>query len=446
MRQTSAQIQGRRRSLVSSLGCHSVMTSRAGRFGLVLAWLTFFTSCCAAQEAQPKSRSGYADDVAVPAGGKNVAAELVDLDEDKNAVLDINWVEDTFPGIYRRKRHIKDRYGIAANMDYSFLTQRASFVTAGEENTGASSVFRLYGTWTAVGDSEGYSGNLVWKFEHRGTIFGRQTPRDLGFATGSALSTANYKENGWGFTDFYWKTLDSRAGNMLLIGHMDPGDWADQHYLLNAWTNLLNDAFYNNPTEAIPKRGLSIVGRLGLPGRWYVAGGAHDANGQDNRFAWSEFWDVREVFSWAEIGFRSSDYSSFGETTHIHVWHQDERVEAGNEESWGVTFSASGNIFGSVKGMLRLGYAEGDAPQLREFVGGAVSIPTRGSDRFQLGFGWGSPPDKSLRSQTVYEFLYRLQFTQNLVLSPNLQITLNPSLTDETDRVVVVGLRVRLTF
>ena len=36
---------------------------------------------------------------------------------------------------------------------------------------------------------------------------------------------------------------------------MDPGDWVDQYPLLNAWTAFMSDAFYNNPTEAIPKRG-----------------------------------------------------------------------------------------------------------------------------------------------------------------------------------------------
>ena len=391
-----------------------------------------------------RSRSGYADSVPVASGGKNVSAELVELDEDQDVLFDVNWAEDLIPGIYRRKKLLYDRHGIAANMDYSTLMQRASFSTG--ENTAASSVFRLYGTWRATGRSAGPSGHLVWKFEYRGNILDRQTPRDMGFLTGSALSTANYKANGWGFSDFYWKALDANKENMLLVGHMDPGDWADQHYLLNAWTNLLSDAFYNNPTEAIPKRGFGVVGRVALPGRWYAAGGVHDANGQDNRFGFRDFLDVGELFSWAELGFRSSSYSGFGETTHIHVWHQDERVEAGNEESWGVTFSASGNIFGDVKGILRAGYAEGDAPQMREFLGAAVSMPTRGSDRLQVGVGWGSPPDKSLRSQTLIELLYRIYFTQNLVISPDIQVTFNPSLTTETDRVTVVGLRARLTF
>ncbi len=107
-----------------------------------------------------------------------------------------------------------------------------------------------------MGDREATSGNLVWKMETRNPIFGNPTPRDMGFDTSSALSTANFKElDYWGVTDLYWlqRFRDARGG--LLEGHMDPGDWADQYPLLNAWTAFMSDAFYNNPTEAIPKRG-----------------------------------------------------------------------------------------------------------------------------------------------------------------------------------------------
>jgi len=52
----------------------------------------------------------------------------------------------------------------------------------------------------------------------------------MGFDTGSALSTANYKElNYWGITDLYWKQRFRGGNYAFLAGHMDPGDWADQY-------------------------------------------------------------------------------------------------------------------------------------------------------------------------------------------------------------------------
>jgi hypothetical protein len=354
------------------------------------------------------SKSGYVDTVEVGAGGgKTVSAELVDNDRIFDSVFSLDRLGDIRSRYYQFKKSFNERTGIAYNVDYSFLTTRASYSSTGDEE-GASSVFRVYGAWNIFRDRS-FKSTVIFKYEHRGAIWGSQTPRDLGFNTGSALSTANYKENGWGWTDMYAKVLSKGGRFGVLLGHMDPGDWADQHVLLNAWTNLLNDAFYNNPAEAIPKRTFSLVSRFNFTDNWYGGFGIHDSNGKDN-----------------------------------HI--DDQRVEAGVEESWGLAFSSSYVNKYHVKMILRLGYSEGDAAQMRRFVGTAVSFPARGSDRLLLGAGWGSPPDKSLGDQTVLELMYRVQVTQHIVVSPDLQVTLNPSFNDDKDVVYMYGLRFRFTF
>lgn len=49
-------------------------------------------------------------------------------------------------------------------------------------------------------------------------------------------------------------------------------------------------------------------------------------------------------------------------------------------------------------------------------------------------------------SQTAFEALYRMQLTQNMTISPDLQVTFKPSLNDQNDEAVVGGLRMRLKF
>ncbi|MDX2462335.1 MAG: hypothetical protein QNM00_19850, partial [Gammaproteobacteria bacterium] len=203
------------------------------------------------------SKSGYSDTVNTGGGGsKSVSAELIDGDRIFDAVFGSDLLGKLGSDYYGFKKSFNERTGIAYNVDYSVLASRASFSSTDDEDA-ASSVFRVYGAWHVLGDNFNSGGSLIFKYEHRGAINGTQSPRDLGFNTGSALSTANYKDSGWGWTDMYVKAhlFGGRMG--LLVGHMDPGDWADQHVLLNAWTNLLNDSFYNNPAEAIPKRTFS---------------------------------------------------------------------------------------------------------------------------------------------------------------------------------------------
>lgn len=95
---------------------------------------------------------------------------------------------------------------------------------------------------------------------------------------------------------------------------------------------------------------------------------------------------------------------------------------------------------------MRIGYSEGDAAQMRQYVGLAVSKRIRFSDRLLVGVGWGSPPNKSLGGQTVLEALYRLQLTNHTVVSPDLQVTFNPSFDATKSVVYIYGLRFRMTF
>ena len=70
----------------------------------------------------------------------------------------------------------------------------------------------------------------------------------------------------------------------------------------------------------------------------------------------------------------------------------------------------------------------------------------RNSDLLGLALNWGQPPQEELDAQTTGEFFYRLQLSQNLAITPNLQLLRDPALNQEEDTVWVAGLRVRLTL
>ena len=59
----------------------------------------------------------------------------------------------------------------------------------------------------------------------------------------------------------------------------------------------------------------------------------------------------------------------------------------------------------------------------------------------------GGPIDNTLRHQVTSEAFYRLQFTEHLAVTPNVQFTLNPSHTLDTDALWVAAvLRLRLAL
>ena len=65
-----------------------------------------------------------------------------------------------------------------------------------------------------------------------------------------------------------------------------------------------------------------------------------------------------------------------------------------------------------------------------------------------LGFGlnWGRPPDSELDDQYTAELFYRLQLTQNLAVTPDVQMITNPALNQGEDTMWISGLRTRLAL
>ena len=377
---------------------------------------------------------------------KSVAAELASHEQVKPAVFPIDLAHSKLGYFYDIGDDFNEVLALTCGIDYTTLLQRASFTESGDD-TGFSQVFRILGTWLHIGSDEGNKGNLVWKMETRNALGGYPAPRDLSFDTGTSLGTANFKElNYWGITDLHWVQKFQDGKYKIRVGHMDPGDWADQYPLLNAWTSFMNDAFYNNPTEAIPSRGFGVVGQIFTEENFYLGAGIHDANGGDGRLDPGSFFDGGEYFSWVEFGVRDSLNPNTPQNAHIHLWHQDERVEAGTEESKGIAYTHSFFLRDEDVAFVRAGYSEGDAAPMRRFVGAGYSCKPFGRDTLGIASSWGSPPEKALRDQITSEVFYRIQLTRNLSISPDLQAIYQPSYAPGKNWVFLTGLRMRMVF
>jgi porin len=393
-------------------------------------------------------KSGF-EDVAKAGGETAVGADLKDDDRKKNSLLGWDLPRTIAPGIYDLKRKIKDALGLAIGVDYSFLNQFSSFSTT--DTQAASGIFRIFGTWRLFGDLVGSSGHLVYRVENRHLLGSGIVPRDLGFDGGSSLSTATFKRFDWGVTSLYWKQMFKRDRYFFTVGKMDPGDFSDVYLMLTAYKAFMGDAYFNNPTVALPQQGFGIVGAAGFTDNWYVAGGLHDANGSPTQLGLDSFFDVREYYSWIELGWRWSGTGVLdGQSVHVNVWRQDARQEAGTEETWGVTFSANPMYESPVRWspFLRAGYSEHDGGQLVRFLlAGGLGVFVRKSDLVGVATSWSGPPDSSLRNQLTTEAFYRLQLTENLQVTPVVQFTIHPSQTTEVDTLWVTSvLRVRYSL
>lgn len=74
-------------------------------------------------------------------------------------------------------------------------------------------------------------------------------------------------------------------------------------------------------------------------------------------------------------------------------------------------------------------------------------MKTRESDLLGIATSYGAPVEPDTDPQVTSEFFYRLQFTDNLQITPALQVTHHPSFNDEKNTIFVGSvLRMRLAF
>jgi porin len=393
-------------------------------------------------QANQGSKSGYEDAGAI-GGNSGVGAQLAEDDRVKDPLIPFSLLRDDF---YKWKKRLKEKTGIEINIDYNFLNQYASFSTV--DRRGSSASLRFYGRWYPPWVRGSSKGGLVFRIENRHQ-FGAQTPKELGFSTGSSLSTAGFKEFGWGATALYWAQSSADERLAFVAGQMDPGDFEDIHPLLNPWTAFMNDASFNNPTTALPNQGLGVVVRAFTSDHVFVKAGLNDANGTPTKIDFKSFFDVQEYFTWVEAGWAPSpSREAAGESVHLTLWHSDERVEADVPEGWGVAFSAAREFGEKWIPYIRAGYSEGDAANLSAMVTLGAGWRVRSDDLVGAAATWARPPQgEEGRDQYTVEAFYRLQLTHNLQLTPGFFWHLKPSYNPAKDSVWVASvLRIRFVL
>jgi len=393
--------------------------------------------------AKKPSKSGYEKPDQISSASA-VGTQLIDDDAVKKPWIPFSVVHQ---GYYDVKRRLKTTTGIELSIDYNFLNQYASVSDNGDRR-GASGGLRFFGRWYPPWVKEQPNGSLVFRFENRHTI-ASQTPKELGFATGSSLSTAGFKAFGWGTTALYWAQHSDDERLAFVAGQMDPGDFEDIHPLLNPWTAFMNDASFNNPSTALPNQGLGLVVRGFVTDHLYLKGGLHDANGEPTRISFDSFFNVQEYFTWAEIGWAPTPArEAAGESIHLLAWHSDRRVEAQVPEGWGLAFSASREIRDTWVPFLRAGYSEGDAANLSAMVSAGAGVRVRTDDLFGAALTWARPPESEQgRDQFTLETFYRFQLTQHLQVTPGFFWHVKPSYNPAEDTVwVASAIRIRFVL
>ena len=182
-----------------------------------------------------------------------------------------------------------------------------------------------------------------------------------------------------------------------------------------------------------------------LTDQTYLSGSINDANGTATN---ESFFDGgSEFFSQAEIGWTPSKDQRYFKHVHMTLWHVDAREALSIPSSEGIAIGGTWTWNEQWMAFARAGWSDGGAPISNDaYTIGFGKLLRSWSDVFGIGFNWGDPPDKSLKTQKTTEVFYRLQLSEGIQITPSLQYIKDPALNDVDNSVLLFGIRMRITL
>lgn len=414
--------------------------------------LVVTAACCGApawaevsSAVEAPRKAGY-EDQSAGFGSPNTPARLLAEDDLRTEpVFRFPWIDDALEGWWDLKAGVNQGHGLRFGIDYTAFYQHLSDSLT-YEDYGFSGILRTYGEWTPFNRGERNAGRLVFKVDNRHKIAGDVTAANLSGEAGYIGQTAVlFNDIGWELIDFNWQQGLGEGGG-IIAGRFDPSDYVSVLGYANPWTAFSNLSTLLNPAVAFPDVSWGVGGGSWLGDSWYVKGTINDANGSLTNYGW--FDGGAEFFTWGEVGWSPTRAERYTTNVHLALWHVDEREDVGLDSAEGMTIGANWTT-PDQRWMYfaRAGWADGDSALVEEsYTLGFMRKFRRNADLMGLAVNWGQPPQDGLDAQTTGELFYRVQLSENLALTPNLQLLRDPALNDEEDTVWVTGLRIRLTL
>jgi porin len=419
------------------------------RFAIVLlgAGIVVVPPAASAQEADQAQDTTRAHPSL--AGPDQVDNQLASDARPKEPLVSFGFLD----GYFAFKDRLKENSGFGFGIDYTAAYFGAS---AGlEADNAGSGILRLFGSWELVGRGTENAGVFVYKIEHRHR-YTDVAPKFLGFNLGyTGMFAAPFNEDEFRVTNLYWRQGLGQGRFVLLGGFLDATDYVDIFGLGSPWLHFLNLAFSTGSAAmAVPNDGLlGLAGAAWLSDHVYaiasIGDNASDPTDPFNGF--DRFVNVNEYFTSAEIGWTTGHDRAYFDNIHLTIWHSDEKSEVGDPDGWGLNFSGTWLFDSKWMPFLRGGYAEDGGSLLQKSISTGVGYQwVPGRDVLGLGFNWGEPNEttwgEGLRDQYTVELFWRWQLGEQLAVTPDLQLLINPALNQDESSIWVFGIRGRMAL
>jgi len=210
-----------------------------------------------------------------------------------------------------------------------------------------------------------------------------------------------------------------------------------------------------------PSHGLGIRAKWEPTESWYVQAAIGDAQADKRETGFrTTFHDEDYFFSIAEVGIRPNILDMPG-TYRFMIWYdpQDKSHLDGSSKSkrddLGFAVSFDQKLSQKTTGFFRYGWADDKVNELEDFVsfGGQIEglIEGREDDIFAAAYVYGLRSPQGLtgddeRRIDLLETYYKIKVNDNVAITPNIQLVMDPGGVTSESPATVFGLRCRVKF
>jgi porin len=397
-------------------------------------------------------QSGYGDTPGF-GGPSSVSEELRESNETRSSTYQFDTLQRSFGPWFDWKRKLNEEHGLALGVNAYWLSQVASGSMT-DEDTAFGGIYRLQGSWTALGRGTGHAGSLEWRIENRSAAFSQLAPQSLAAAVGSTSLNS-----GFGYSDNFatdlavinWTQRFNSDRAAFAVGRLAFDAYLDAFPFQTFSRGFINRSFLLNPTLAT-----TGIGALGLVAKGFVSSNiwlgaqVYDGNAVSGEFDRDTFGE-REWLKSVEIGWSPSMEDRNRERIQLTWWEKDARREAGVPAGQGWAVSATYQWSEKWQPFVRLGHSDGGAGVAAEDAASiGLEMKPRTDQAWSIGLGWAKPSRKThgpgLDNETVIETSYKFQLSPNFSLTPDIQYVRNPAKNPDKSSVMVGGVRAILTL
>ncbi len=378
----------------------------------------------------------------------DVDNQLAESEERYDALFSVGPLEALHRQWEDAARRLEQGIGLQLGLNYTALYQNADASVPLRPSEAAVGDFDFFGRWNLVNRGGPWPGALVFFTENRHR-FTDIPPSELGGAIGSLWGTTNaFSEQDYALTQLYWEQGSQEDRVVSRLGKMDPEAIYDRSRYVSANEAFLNQAFSKTLAMPVPTTGLGAALAISPIPNTYIVGGVHDANGDKTSFG-----EIKkgELFTAIEFGIAPSYGKPGAGLYHVTLWHSDAREKANIPSGRGAALTLQQELGpdGRIVPFFRYSYGDGGATPVRQGIAVGVGFEEpfgQNNDLIGIGFSWGQPSDRTLRDQYVMEAFYRVQITPHTNLTPDIQVTFDPSDNSAEETIVVGGVRLRTLF